>query len=77
MSGMMTPEQMEQMGSATGAAFDTMFLEMMIAHHEGAIADSQRELAEGVNPEAKELANQIVEAQTAEIDQMRQMLQGS
>jgi uncharacterized protein (DUF305 family) len=54
-----------------------MFLEMMIAHHEGAIADAQRELAEGVNPQAKELANQIIAAQTAEIDQMRQMLQGS
>jgi uncharacterized protein (DUF305 family) len=77
MSGMMTPEQMEQMGSATGAAFDTMFLEMMIVHHEGAIADSQRELAEGVNPQAKDLANQIIAAQTAEIDQMRQMLQAS
>jgi uncharacterized protein (DUF305 family) len=77
MSGMMTPEQMDQMRNATGAEFDTMFLEMMIVHHEGAIADSQRELAEGVNPQATDLANQIIAAQTAEIDQMRQMLQGS
>jgi uncharacterized protein (DUF305 family) len=77
MSGMMTPEQMDQMRNATGAEFDTMFLEMMIVHHEGAVTDAQRELDEGVNPQAKELANQIISAQTAEIDQMRQMQQAS
>jgi uncharacterized protein (DUF305 family) len=75
MSGMMTPEQMDQMQNASGAAFDTMFLQMMIVHHEGAVADSQRELAEGVNPQAKELAGRIVSTQTAEIDRMRQLLQ--
>ncbi|OZM79975.1 DUF305 domain-containing protein [Pseudonocardia sp. MH-G8] len=77
MDGMMTPEQMEQLQGATGAAFDRMFLEMMITHHEGAVRDSERELAEGVNPQAKELAAQIIEAQNAEIAQMRQMLQTS
>jgi uncharacterized protein (DUF305 family) len=76
-SGMMTPEQMDQMHKTTGAAFDTMFLQMMISHHEGAVSDSQRELAEGVNPQAKDLANKIISAQTAEITQMRQMLQGN
>jgi uncharacterized protein (DUF305 family) len=77
MSGMMTPEQMDEMSNTTGAAFDTMFLEMMIVHHEGAVAEAQRELAEGVNPQAKELADQVVAAQPAEIDQMRQMQQAS
>jgi uncharacterized protein (DUF305 family) len=77
MSGMMTPDQMDQMRNATGAGFDTMFLEMMIVHHEGAVADAQRELDEGASPQAKERANQIIAAQTAEIDQMRQMLQAS
>jgi uncharacterized protein (DUF305 family) len=77
MSGMMTPEQMDELRNATGAAFDTAFLQMMIAHHEGAISDSERELAEGVNPQAKDLATEIVTAQTAEIEQMRQLLQGA
>jgi uncharacterized protein (DUF305 family) len=77
MSGMMTPEQMDVLRNATGAAFDTAFLQMMIAHHEGAISDAQRELAEGVNPQAKDLATEIVTAQTAEIEQMRQLLQGA
>jgi uncharacterized protein (DUF305 family) len=77
MSGMTTPEQMDQMGRASGAAFDTMFLENMIAHHEGAVTDAQRELTEGVNPQAKDLAGRIIAAQTAEMDQMEQMLQAN
>ncbi|TQM09946.1 DUF305 domain-containing protein [Pseudonocardia kunmingensis] len=77
MSGMMTPEQMDQLRSATGADFDTMFLEMMIVHHQGAVTDAERELAEGVNPQAKELAAQIIDAQTAEIVQMSQLLPAS
>ena len=77
MSGMTTPEQMDQMGRASGAVFDRMFLENMIAHHEGAVTDAQRELTEGVNPQAKDLASQIIAAQTAEMDQMEQMLQAN
>jgi uncharacterized protein (DUF305 family) len=75
MPGMMTPEQMQQLGGATGASFDTMFLQMMISHHQGAVTDAQRELTEGTNPEAKALASQIIEGQTAEITRMQQLLQ--
>jgi uncharacterized protein (DUF305 family) len=73
MSGMMTAEQMDQLEAASGAEFDRMFLEMMIAHHEGAVADARTALAEGTNPQAEELARRIVDGQTAEITQMRQM----
>ena len=66
-----------QLEAASGPEFDTMFLQMMIAHHEGAIADAQTELAEGSNPQAKELAQQIVDDQRAEIAQMQQLLQAS
>lgn len=74
MPGMMTPEQMEQLRNASGATFDTMFLQMMVAHHEGAVSDAQRELAEGTNPEAKTLATQIIDSQSAEITRMQQLL---
>ncbi|MEU6702104.1 DUF305 domain-containing protein [Pseudonocardia sp. NPDC046786] len=74
MAGMMTPDQMRQLEQADGAAFDRMFLEMMIAHHEGAVQMAQTELADGNNPEAKTLAQQIIDAQQAEIGQMRQLL---
>ncbi|SFO64045.1 protein of unknown function, partial [Pseudonocardia ammonioxydans] len=74
MAGMMTPEQMGRLEQADGADFDRMFLEMMIAHHEGAVQMAQTELADGTNPEAKALAQQIVDAQQTEITAMRELL---
>lgn len=74
-AGMMSPEQLDELGRASGAAFDRLFLEQMIGHHQGAVADSQRELAEGVNPQAKQLASSIVASQSAEITRMQQLLQ--
>ena len=47
---------------------------MMTAHHQGAIAMAQIELAEGQYPPAKQLARSIVDSQQAEIDQMKQLL---
>jgi uncharacterized protein (DUF305 family) len=37
MPGMLTPEQMEQLAAAHGAAFDKLFLQFMIRHHDGAL----------------------------------------
>jgi uncharacterized protein (DUF305 family) len=36
--GMASPERMAQLGAARGPAFDRLFLELMIAHHRGAVA---------------------------------------
>ncbi|GAA4971267.1 DUF305 domain-containing protein [Pseudonocardia tropica] len=74
MGGMMTPDQMRQLEQADGDDFDRMFLEMMIAHHEGAVQMAETELAGGINPEAKALAQKIIDAQQAEIGQMRGLL---
>jgi uncharacterized protein (DUF305 family) len=37
MPGMLTPEQMDQLAAAKGPAFDRLFLDFMIRHHEGAL----------------------------------------
>jgi uncharacterized protein (DUF305 family) len=37
MPGMLTAEQMQRLAAAKGAEFDRLFLEYMIAHHEGAL----------------------------------------
>ena len=76
MPGMMTDEQMQQLTAATGAAFDKMFLEMMIAHHEGAIEMSKTEKGSGQNTDALALADAITSSQTAEISEMKALLQG-
>jgi uncharacterized protein (DUF305 family) len=74
MPGMMTDADMAKLKAATGTAFDRMFLELMIAHHTGAIEMAETELAQGQNPDAKALAEEIRAAQTAEITAMRALL---
>lgn len=74
MPGMMTEEQMTAMENASGAEFDRLWLEGMIAHHEGAVAMANEEIASGSDPSSKEMAEQIKASQTAEIAQMKHML---
>jgi uncharacterized protein (DUF305 family) len=75
MAGMMTPEQLTELSEASGAEFDRMFLEMMIAHHESAVADAQREQGAGLNAAAKALAGQIATVQAEELGRMQELLQ--
>jgi uncharacterized protein (DUF305 family) len=51
--------------------FDARFIEMMIPHHQGAIAMARVELAKGSDGELKMLARNIVAAQQREVKQMR------
>ena len=74
MEGMMTAEQMDAMAAVTGTAFDQLWLEMMIAHHEGAITQSQTVKANGSNADVLALADQIITAQQAEITEMQALL---
>jgi uncharacterized protein (DUF305 family) len=74
MPGIMSAEQMNTLTGLSGAAFDRMWLQMMIDHHTGAIDMSNTELRDGTNPDAKKLAEAIIANQQAEIAQMRGML---
>ncbi|MGW1195766.1 DUF305 domain-containing protein [Streptomyces sp. NPDC002536] len=74
MPGMMSNRDMDQLKGASGSAFDTMFLTMMIKHHEGAVEMANTEKQQGAYGPAKEMAGNIVTGQTAEIAQMRKML---
>jgi uncharacterized protein (DUF305 family) len=51
-------------------AFDLMFLDMMNKHHAGAVRMGQDALQKAQHPEIKELAKNIISAQTEEIKQM-------
>ncbi len=46
----------------------------MIEHHRSALPMARTELAQGKNPQAKQLAQEIVEVQTREIAQMERLL---
>ncbi|OIJ26047.1 DUF305 domain-containing protein [Nocardioides luteus] len=74
MTGMMSQDDMNELGNATGAAFDRMFLTMMIEHHEGAIEMAKTEQADGESADAKALAEDIETAQTEEIQTMQDLL---
>lgn len=73
---MMSGDQMQRFGQATGDAFDRMFLQMMITHHQGAVAMAKTELSAGQNPGARQLAQRIVDAQQREITEMQALLGG-
>lgn len=76
MEGMLSAEQLQAMRDAQGADFDRLFLEGMVAHHEGAIAMAEDVKANGDDPRVQELADAIIAGQQAEIDEMRGLLQG-
>ena len=76
MEGMMSVEEMAALVTLTGADFDRAWAEMMIRHHEGAIAMAQTVLDSGTNPDVDLLADQVISAQQAEIEQMRALLAG-
>jgi uncharacterized protein (DUF305 family) len=62
-------------GMMTGTTFDRTFLQNMIVHHQGAIDMSQTKLAQGSNPETRQLAQKIINTQQAEIKEMQTLLQ--
>ncbi|CAL9439439.1 DUF305 domain-containing protein [Streptomyces sp. enrichment culture] len=74
MPGMMDDQDMAVLEQASGRAFDTMFLTMMVEHHEGAVEMAGTEKAEGRYAPAKALADDIVIAQNAEITEMNKLL---
>jgi len=58
---------------ADGDAFDALWLQMMTAHHEGAIEMAAEVQGAGVNADVRELAGQIIAAQQTEIAEMAQL----
>ncbi|MFC8392881.1 DUF305 domain-containing protein [Streptomyces sp. NPDC057238] len=74
MGGMMTAEEMTGLENASGKAFDTAFMELMVKHHEGAVEMAKTEQADGAHAPAKKTAGEIITSQSAEIEQMNKLL---
>ena len=73
-AGMMSEEAMTNLTESRGTEFDQMWLQMMIAHHEGAITMAQQVPDTTSNAEVTALANDVVQSQQVEIDTMQQLL---
>lgn len=54
-----------------GDDFDKAFIDEMIVHHEGAVQMAKQALDKAKHAEIKQLANEIISAQTREISTMR------
>lgn len=74
--GMLTDEQMAALAGASGATFDRLFLEGMIAHHQGALDMVDVVLVDGQDLFAHEIAAETASGQGGEIDRMRDLLDG-
>ena len=76
MKGMLSEEELQELSDAPGPEAATLFLEQMIAHHEGAVAMAEDEVANGSYQPAIDMAQTIIETQQAEIDEMKKLLDG-
>jgi len=74
MDGMMSEDDMQALGDAAGPEASRLFLEQMIAHHQGAVEMAEEEIESGQDPAAVELAQTIVDTQTVEIETMENLL---
>jgi len=77
MPGMLTAEEMAQLAGAKGPAFDRLFLQFMIKHHEGALAmvkDLFGTAGAGQESDIFAFASDVDADQRMEIDRMRAML---
>ena len=78
-AGMATPEQLKELAQADGVAFDRLFLELMIAHHEGAVRMVEELLEQpgsAYDPMLFEFTTAVTNDQTAEIERMHSLLVG-
>lgn len=75
MGGMgMDPDDLAMLEAAQGDAFESMWLEMMIEHHEGAVEMAEAEQEDGLFADAVALAESIESSQAEEIELMEELL---
>ena len=74
MPGLATDAQIASLRSATGVEAEKLFLQLMIAHHEGGIEMAEAVLERSTNRTVDSLARGMVKAQQSEIDYMQELL---
>ena len=77
MKGMATPEQMAELAAASATAFDRLFLQLMITHHEGAVEMVEHLLDQpgsAYDPVLFEFVSDVKNDQRVEIERMHALL---
>lgn len=75
MQGMVSKEDMQRLTDAEGDEFDHLFVELMTAHHEGAVAMAVDVLSEGEDQTVMRMANDLIAEQNTEIARMESLLE--
>ncbi|MBQ1080408.1 DUF305 domain-containing protein [Nocardiopsis sp. B62] len=75
MEGMVSDEDMGRLADADGDDFDHLFVELMTAHHEGAVTMAEEAMAEGKDQEVLRMANDLIAEQNTEIARMEGVLE--
>jgi uncharacterized protein (DUF305 family) len=75
MPGMATQEQIAELSSLPVDQAEVLFLQLMIRHHQGGVEMAQALLDRSDDDMVRDVAQQMVVVQTAEIDTMNQFLE--
>ena len=73
MMGMATQAELDQLETLSGTAFDKLFLQLMIDHHQGAIDMCVQVMTHGQEPVLQSMANEMLTTQSTQIFQMQAM----
>lgn len=73
-NGMFFPEQLEEFASLNGDELRTAFLEMMHTHHAHVIDMTQDEVERGGYSPLREMAQEMIDVQVAEMGEMEELL---
>ena len=73
MMSMSMTDMSKMLEGKTGDALDRAFLEGMIPHHQGAV-DMAKYLVNAKHPELQKMGQDIIKAQTTEIEQMKKWM---
>jgi uncharacterized protein (DUF305 family) len=74
MPGMASSQELNALRTLTGPDFDTYFLQLMTRHHQGAAPMLHEATKRAIQPQVRNLAQQMLTAQSTESDVMKQML---
>ena len=74
MMGMATQAELDQLETLSGSAFDQLFLQLMIDHHQGAVDMCIQVMTHGQEPVLQSMASEMLTTQSTQISQMEQML---
>ncbi|MGB4778916.1 DUF305 domain-containing protein, partial [Microbacterium sp.] len=74
--GMASPAEIAALRAETGTAPDCTFLRLMIRHHEGAVPMAEALVELGTDPRALQVAQGVIDTQSAEIDLMTALRAG-